>query len=377
MKKKGLSVNPRRGFFLRTVCALLLALIAHTPSHAEELRTRFFREVTLGSGMHFQHWSKGDSLKVREFSIPVVFICPLGKRLSLDVVSGSGLATLDRGTSSSLKGLTDTKVRASYIIGDEVAVLTAGVSTPTGRTGLEEDEQEVSNFLAQNALGFRVPNFGQGLDVNVGVAVARKIGEMVFGAGAGYLLKGEFTPRAEGSAYQPGDELSLTAGLDRKVLDGDGKIALDVVYTRYSEDKRAGSRVFQSGDKLLGQALGLLRAGGLDWRVYLVERSKGRNTNYSGPSPRVFSNGNQFEAGLSALRRTSGALAWRVLGDLRMYEDNEFGRGAARIFGVGPGVRFRLSPGRTLDLSIKFARGKIDGATVEGIEASGGFWIRL
>ena len=373
--EKSPSCSP--GHAMRGLFCIGLVFSMLAGAQAEEMPSRFFRDIALGSGLHFQRWSGEGDLSVREFSIPVTFILPLSKRLSLDLVTGSGFATLDRGASSDLSGLTDTKIRASFVLGDELALLTAGLSTPTGKTELDADEQQVSNFLSQNALGFRTPHFGQGLDVNVGAATAGKIGETVFGLGAGYLMKGEFTPQDGGPDYQPGNELSLTGGVDRKLMDGEGKLTLDVVYTLYGEDEREGKRAFQSGDKLLVQALGQFRVGGMHWRVHLIERSKAKNTSYAGASAVEFSNGNQVEAGLSILKSLSPKLGVRGLGEVKLYGANDFNRGEATIFGVGPGIRLKLSPRRFIDLNAKYARGSIDDATVIGMDISGGIWIRL
>ena len=374
------------------VFLLALFLLATTPARGEELHTRFFRDITLGSGLHFQRWSGEGDLSIQGFSIPITFIFPVSKRLSLDLVTGSGFASLDRGTSSSLSGLTNTKIRASYILGDEVALVTVGLSAPTGKTGLDDEEQGVSNYLSQNALSFRTPNFGQGLDLNVGIATARKVGEMVFGLGVGYLLKGEFTPRASerdsvtgiwagGLPYQPGKELSLTAGADRKILDGAGKVTVDFVYTLYGEDENQdrimGTTTFQSGNKILVRGLAQFEAKGLDWRVHLVERSKGKNTSVVLGSETEFSNGNQVEAGVSVLKSLSTSLGLRGMVDLKLYGANDRDRGKATILGLGPGVRYKLSPARFIDVNLKYGRGSIDDATVSGIELSGGIWIRL
>lgn len=358
--------------------ALLLCLTATSQTPAQEHHTRLFRDITVGSGLHFQRWSGEGDLSIQELSIPITFILPVSKRLSLDMVTGSGFASLDQATSSSLSGLTNTKLRASYIIGDEVALVTAGVSAPTGKSELDTEEQAVSNYLSQNALGFRTPNFGQGLDVNVGLATARKVGETVVGLGVGYLLKGEFKPKAGDVDYSPGNELSLTTGVDRKIMDGDGKVTLDLVYTLYGEDEKGeGLEAFQSGNKILVQGLGMFRASGLDWRVRVVERSKGKNTSYAGTLPMEYSNGNQFEIGVSALKTQSSALALRGMVDAKLYSANGQDRGKATILSLGPGVRYRLSPGRTIDVNLKYGRGSIDDATVSGIELSGGIWIRL
>jgi len=239
---------PRR-VATRAAQVLALAPLVFLPAgevRAEETGTGFLRDVILGSGLHYQNWRGEEGLEVREFSLPVAFVWPVSRRLSLDMVTGSGFATLDRGTSNRLNGLTDTKIRASCIIGDELALVTVGVSTPTGKTVLDTLEREVSNYLAQDALGFRTPSFGQGLEMNVGLATAHKIGETVFGLGAGYLRKEAFTPGVEEPEYSPGDELSLTFGLDRQVMDGEGALILDVVYTVYGEDEEEGAAVYKS-----------------------------------------------------------------------------------------------------------------------------------
>jgi len=344
---------------------------------AQETRSRLFRDVILGSGLHFQRWSGEEDLEVREFSLPLVFVWPVSRRLSLDVVTGSGLATLERGTSTSLKGLTDTKIRGSCILGDEVALLTAGVSTPTGKTRLDSLEQDVSNYLAQDALGFRTPSFGQGLDLNFGLAVAHRLGGTVFGLGVGYLRKGGFTPQFGDPEYQPGSELNLTFGLDRQVMDGDGQLTLDVVYTQYGEDEQGGKPAFQSGDKVLAQALGRFRGAGLNWRVHLIERFKAESTSYEEEEPEEFSNGNEFEAGLAAMTGGSGRLSLGGAADLKLYGDNDFDQGEAAIWSAGPGIRLRLSSRSFIDLSARYARGEIDAAEVSGIDIRGGIWIRL
>jgi hypothetical protein len=354
---------------VRRLLGLFLALVLLIGGPAEA-QIRFMRNATVGAGAHFQTWSRDTQAGAQELSIPFFVILPLGKRLSLDVVSGSGFASLDTGGDHSLSGLTDTKIRASYILGDELALLNVGVNTPTGKTKLTGDERQVSSVLSQNAFGFRTASFGQGLDINVGLAMARKLGETVFGAGLGYLAKGEFTPSAEQKPYQPGSELSLTLGLDRKIMDDDGKLTLDVVYTTYGSDKKGGEEIFQSGAKILAQALLQVKKGTTDWRLFLIERTKGDSDYSSDDLTRTFTNGNQLQAGLSMLKQLSPALGLRIAADLKIYGDNGNNEGEATIMGLGPGIRYRFSPGRFIDLNLKYAQGKMDTRTVSGIEAS-------
>ena len=371
-------------FHKLTLVALALLLGAGAGLEAQDKQTRFFRDIMVGGGLHYQSWSQEGEPDISEFSIPLVFIWPLSKRLTVDLVTGSGFASLDTTGSNSLGGLTDTKVRASIILGDEVGLLTAGVSTPTGKTGLSVEEQEVSNSLAQGAFNFRTPNFGQGLDLNVGLAMARKVGETVFGLGAGYLLKGEFTPRDQGPDYKPGSELSLTFGLDRKMMDGGGKVTLDAIYTLYSDDEQDGKKVFRSGNKLLVQGLFRAKMMGLDWGVYLMERLRGKSERFQDGRIDEVSNGNQLEVGGSVTKNLSPGLALRGLVDLKIYADNvselggiKFEQGEATLLSAGPGIRLKLGPGRFLDLNARYGSGKIDTRKATGMDVSGGIWIRL
>ena len=370
----------RDGYASKSPCLssllLVLLLLLGAAAEGQEQKTRLLRDVVLGSGGHFQMWERDGQPKISEFSIPLVFIWPVSKKLSLDVVSGSGFASLEEDTGS-LSGLTDTKVRASYIVGEEAALVTLGVSTPTGKTGLTKEEQAVSGALAQSALNFRTANFGQGLDVNVGVAMARRAGEMVLGLGVGYLLKGEFTPGTGGEDYKPGSELNFTAGLDRKVMDGDGKVTLDAIYTAYSDDEQGGEKAFCSGNKILLQGLVTLKASGLNWRFYAVDRIRGNSTRFTSGLEDEFSNGNQLEAGLVVTKNVSAKLGVKGLLDFKVYADNEFERGEASVISVGPGIRYKLGPGRFIDLSLKYGTGELDGDSASGIEFGGGIWIRL
>jgi len=367
------------------VVALLAVavLVLARGAEAQGLQTRLQRDVMVGSGLHYQSWSRDGHADISELSIPLVFIWPMSRKMSLDVVTGSGFASL-ADDAGSLSGLTDVKIRASYIIGDEAALLTVGVSAPTGQTGLDEDQQEVSNSLAQSALSFRTPNFGQGLDVNLGLAMARKMGETVFGLGVGYLLKGEFTPSLGGDAYTPGSELSLTIGLDRKLMDGDAKLTLDAIYTLYSDDEQAGTKTFHSGNKLLVQELLNLRVAGLDWQIHAAQRIRENSERFRGEIASQVENGMQVEAGVTATKNLSSEISLRGLFGLKQYADNvtdlgavKMEQGEAAIITVGPGLRFQLGPGRYLDLNAQYGTGEMDTDSVSGIEISGGIWIRL
>jgi hypothetical protein len=87
----------------------------------------------------------------------------------------------------------------------------------SGMKKLTDDEAEVASLLADNSMRFPVRRYGEGLDISTGLAVAKEVGSVILGLGAGYLKKGEYTPfSTKPEKYKPGDELVFNLGLDLK-----------------------------------------------------------------------------------------------------------------------------------------------------------------
>ena len=110
-------------------------------------------------------------------------------------------------------------------------LITFGMNLPTGKSALESEEYSVASVLALPAFNFRVPSLGQGLDIHLGLSTARELGDFIFGAGMSYLMKGGFKAFKEyDEDYNPGDELTITAGIDRE-LGSEARLTGDLQYT--------------------------------------------------------------------------------------------------------------------------------------------------
>ena len=135
--------------------------------------------------------------------------------------------------------MTNTTVRASYILGDDRALITLAVSIPNGKSDLTEEELVIAGVAATRALSYPVTLFGADLNFNFGIATARELGSWVIGAGLGYSLRGEYSALAETDfKLNPGDEFNITFGISRdfEVSKGSAKLIADFIYTNYSGD---------------------------------------------------------------------------------------------------------------------------------------------
>ncbi|MFQ6115103.1 MAG: hypothetical protein ACE5NG_13650 [bacterium] len=342
---------------------------------------RLQREMTTLAGFSFETW-KAKEDKVSQFALPVTFIYPVNSKIRVDLTTSPAFTTLNTGQKNTLNGLSDTRIRSHYLTGNDKFLLTFGLNLPTGKNSLTTEEFNVSNVLSIHSFNFRVPNMGQGLDLNVGLATAAEVGGFVVGGGISYLLKGTFKPFKDYDyKYNPGDEISLSAGLDRKMeLFGyDARITGDMVYTIYSSDKGNGNKVFKSGNKFMIQCMSYVRMELLDIIVSFKERMKAKNKTGIGDvfeEERKNSNGNELEISGQGIYPYSEDLRLKGLLDLKFYGNNDYDTGGAFLLGFGGGGQFRYSEQIVLDGSLQFYVGSIkstdESTSLTGFKLSGG-----
>ncbi|MFQ5549737.1 MAG: hypothetical protein ACE5FJ_00695, partial [Gemmatimonadales bacterium] len=122
---------------------------------------------------------------VGQWTTPIVVFIPVGSDLALDI--GTRWAhtriTTYGGVVNELSGLTDTEVRASYTLGQELAVLSVVASLPTGEGSVTANKLTVLGSVASDFLPVPVPTYGTGATLTGGVAVARSIGAVNIGLG--------------------------------------------------------------------------------------------------------------------------------------------------------------------------------------------------
>lgn len=240
------------------VCAVLAALAAVPAVQAQNATADFDEELYYGgqrrmgravTGVAVQHYTYQADRAVDEVTVPLYVFVPLGQsfgasmRVGYASASGDGLEPLS--------GLTDLQLGGSYqrALGPATAVLSLGLSLPTGAGSLTPDEFGTAVLLAQNEFAFEAPVFGQGFRASPGFTVAVPLGNVaVLGLGASYQLRTGFQPfEGEDESYVPADETLLTAGLDLR-LGVASALSVDLSYAFYGSDTFA-DRTFEPGNR--------------------------------------------------------------------------------------------------------------------------------
>jgi len=371
-------MTTRHLFLIQTLILLLI-----NPAGAQTRKPGLFRSNDFATNVYFQSWNV-DGDRTSQLSVPVTYILPLSRKLNLDITTGAAFA--QRTTAANrLDGPIDTRVRTSLLLLKEKLLLSAYLTFPTGKSKLGGDQNEVASALADDALGFRVPNYGHGLHLNLAVVYAQKISRgLVLGPGAAFLQKGEFEPFEDTALdYSPGHEIALTMGVD--IGGSKFKMTGDVSYIIYQADKANDVEIFRSGNKLLLQAQWILNARVFGLTLYLRNRSKGKNER-----GRLFgdlegetrnSNGNQLDVGSISSFAVGRKTTVQGFLSAKIYARNQFGDRGALIVSVGSGLKQRISRRLALEISARFSQGRLktqDSLTnVTGIEVGGGFRIRL
>ena len=138
---------------MRPMCYSFAAsmLLAATPlmAHAQGLGDAAlaaipqYVSIKIGSG--------ATASTVTQFSVPFMAVVPITSRFNIDIATAwaSSDVSTKGSTTSSIKGLTDTQVRANYTLGNDAVVFTVGANIPTGRYSIPSGEAEAAGRLAR------------------------------------------------------------------------------------------------------------------------------------------------------------------------------------------------------------------------------------
>ena len=223
-------------------------------------------------------------LEISEFVVPLWAFVPVTKQFSIDVgtayASSKVKPTTGAGVSSTINGLTDTQLRASYTIGTDAVVLTAGLNLPTGQSTAKVDQLAAATFIGNDFLAFPVTNMGAGFGITGGAAFARSVGLWNLGAGGSVRRSSAYDPFEVDNVgtkfrYVPGNEYRGRIGVDR--LAGNGRVAFGLTYSTFGHDVAGGS-VYNSGDRWIAQGSygGNVGAGQLTLSAWDLFRASGK-----------------------------------------------------------------------------------------------------
>ncbi len=281
-----------------------------------------------------------DIESLRLLALPVgarIGVAP-GWELQLTSAWAQAELTRDDGTTARISGPTDTEVRLTRTIGEDLLTLTAVAVLPTGRGSLSEDEADVAAMVGADVLPFRISHWGTGGGVGVSTALAGQVGA---GVGAGvvlsYLREREFEPFDQEFTYRPGHQLEVRGVLDR-TFGAAARASLQVGFLRFDADQADGSNFFQPGTRF--QGVGSLafavgpRASGI---VYLGAQHR-QEGSYTGES-RVIPLQDLVFAGAGFRLPLAGVVIQPTLDQRNVRGDETAGTGYTVTGGVAAEIR--------------------------------------
>lgn len=248
---------------IRTLAgAALLALVS--PLSAQQ---------SIGVGASYLGYSFDAGLGVEAaqlFMVPVAVRLPVGDALTLDLYAAWAEGKVEQGNVAfTLSGPVDTRIKASYQA-TPWALVSVGVSLPTGNATHTSEEAVVSAVLATDLLGFREASWGTGFSMTSSVATAFRAGSLGVGVAGAYSVRGEFEPSSElDLTYQPGNETRIRVGVDRNF--GNSTFTAGGTFMTYSTDLGNSRNLFQAGNRLRFDATYAFRAGRGVWTLYAAD----------------------------------------------------------------------------------------------------------
>jgi len=353
---------------MKKICIISILIFAlfQSISYAQIGIQRKAFSPTLSSVVEYQSWEKsigGETQTVSQLSFPTTFKMPLTRNVAFDLISS---AIFSSSEDKGLSGLRDVKARGVATLADDTLLLSAGINLPSGRSELKSDEILVSSSLSDKSLGFRYSRLGEGLDINLGCGAARAFGTVAFGAGVGYVLKGEYGYlEDEDSKYKPGNQLNVTGGFDLsfKPL----FLRSDLTYTMYSSDEVDGSEVFKEGTRLTVEETAILSMESfsvlLSGRYVMRGKSEILYTDFPGKSEKMYGDRININGMLNLW--ITKQLNLKLLGESAFIGEDERGRNDATVFGFGAGAALKFMRRSFLDVAGKYHIGNSDGDSVD------------
>lgn len=200
----------------------------------------------------------GSEKTISQFVTPLAVVIPIGERFSFDIATAYARSRVavkgDSAAPSTVSGLTDTQLRASYVLGQDAIVLTGGLNLPTGQSTANSKQFIAAQSISNDFLLFPIGTMGAGLGATGGIALARPVGAWNVGVGGSFRHSADFAPYeyndGQKAHYQPGNELRTRLGIDRSF--GAASAMAGVTYSSFGNDRSSGA-TFNTGNRLVLQ----------------------------------------------------------------------------------------------------------------------------
>ena len=197
----------------------------------------------------YQSWSletDGNRTNYSQTGTLFFFRLPIS---SAGAISLQGARAQTGGDPAEISGFTDVKISGQWRFPALQSVMFVNVNLPSGKTELTREQFATSVIISNPVLQLQIPNFGQGWMVSSGITWANEWNSrFVLGGGISYLYSAAYHALQGYDAYNPGDELLMTGGMDIRV-NPSSTVSFDVIYTIYGKDKFGSEEILAPGNK--------------------------------------------------------------------------------------------------------------------------------
>ena len=224
-------------------------------------------------------------LRVSQLALPIAVVLPITRGITIDIGTAWASARVEGASRSTIAGLTDTQVRASWTLGSDAVVLTAGMNLPTGRSTVTEDEIVAAGLIGNDFLALPISNMGTGFGGTGGIAAARPFGAWNVGIGGSLRYSARYEPFEIGgqrAQYEPGNEYRLRAGADRPLLGG--RVSLGATLSMFGDDA-AGGTTYSTGNRYVVQGAWAGAWRDVDLSVAAWNLTRGEGETVGGVAP--------------------------------------------------------------------------------------------
>ncbi|MHB1011831.1 MAG: hypothetical protein ACYC37_02790 [Desulfobacteria bacterium] len=217
--------------------------------------------LSVESGAQQEYWEDTRDSSGSQTLVPLRIEWSKGDA-SIGLLTGIVHAALDAPGASdpSLTHTLDTKLNFSYVVQGKLPVdllIGLDLNLPTGKTDLSS----VDLALIRDPEIVTVTTFGEGVNLNPTLSLAKEWGPWSAGVGVGYNVRRTYDVSAEAGLtdYDPGDILSLNALLQREGSQGYvGRVFGK--FSRFGKDRLRGADFFREGEyRMVG--VGISRSG--------------------------------------------------------------------------------------------------------------------
>ena len=312
----------------------------------------------------YQTWTaKDEDVKFSEFSTILSAYLPLSRSASM-TLAGGGAAT--GGDPAKLSGLTDVQMGFNYYAESINTVFSLGINAPTGKKELPHDQFLTSILLSHPLFNMQVPVWGQGFNVNPGVAWVFPVNDnLVLGLAGGYQYRGKYKPIEGTGFYAPGGEVTASLGADYK-LNSVSSLSADFMLTAYGTDKFNDEEVFAAGNSYWFN---------LQYRYYIRENelqvfagfrstAKGKVAGVGGlvaEAERL--EPGRFETVVQFRQVFNRRFSLTYLGEVRIYENTVEAFSGSKVAGIGLGPTYSLPSGWFFPALVKVSFGGLKGGS--------------